>query len=353
MGKVTKIEWCHHTFNPWRGCSKVSPGCQACYADAQARRNPGVLGIWGAQGTRVVASESMWREPIRWNAEAAAAGERRRVFCASMCDVFEDWQGFMVNAAGHRLYRDGADWHTEGAPCPVLTMDDVRLRLFELIAMTPALDWLLLTKRPANILPALDRLRGMGLVASDHLPWDNVWLGTSVEDQQRADERIPELLKVPARVRFLSCEPLLGLVDLTAVQTSSQWPGKREPSKLDALRGFTYSRRKPFVLGGITEEKGEVPYVDLHDVGRIGWVIVGGESGPQARFCDVDWVRSLVRQCQAAAVPVFVKQLGARPVSSEPKEAQALVRCVDDPKGGEPSEWPEDLRVREVPEVQL
>lgn len=90
MGVNTKIEWTTHTFNPWRGCTRISEGCRFCYAETLSRRNPAVLGVWGDEGTRVVASESMWRQPIKWDREAAAAGERRRVFCASLADAFED-----------------------------------------------------------------------------------------------------------------------------------------------------------------------------------------------------------------------------------------------------------------------
>src|SRR5689334_23137746 len=123
MSENSKIEWTHHTFNPWRGCARVSPGCEHCYAETWAKRNPAQFGTWGATGTRVVASDAMWREPLKWDRKAAAAGERHRVFCASLADVGEDRLDLMVP----------------------------RRRLCELIVDTPNLDWLLLTKRPENL----------------------------------------------------------------------------------------------------------------------------------------------------------------------------------------------------------
>lgn len=182
-------------FNPWRGCTKVSRGCANCYAEAGSKRNPAVLGVWGDAGTRVIASESYWRLPLKWDRQAAKAGERRRVFCASLADVFEDR--------------------------PELVSP--RQRLFRLIGDTPYLDWLLLTKRPENVLrmthdewcPPVPGHVSQNAGDGHSWKWpSNVWLGVSVEDQQRADERIPILLQTPAAVRFLSCEPLLGPLDL-------------------------------------------------------------------------------------------------------------------------------------------
>ena len=272
MGKNTKIEWTTHTFNPWRGCTKVSPACAHCYAEGQAKRNPTMFGIWGDGGTRVVASEAKWKEPVDWNKEAEGASERPRVFCASIADVFEDWRGTMRTGVGETLYRVDLDrWPGSGGaitwePNPLikigldrrmLTMDDVRARLFDWIRATPNLDWLLLTKRPENMLR---------MVPDDwQKAWpSNVWAGTTVENQEYADKRIVDLLKVPARVRFLSCEPLLGVVDLTAV-----------------LRA-----------------------------GGIHWVIVGGESGGKARPMHPHWARALRQQCNNARVPFLFKQWG-------------------------------------------
>jgi protein gp37 len=173
MAEHTTIAWTDHTFNPWRGCTKVSPGCANCYAEIMSRRSPAVLGEWGPSGTRAVAAESGWRKPLRWDRKAAAAGTRRRVFCASLADVFEDRPEL-------------------AAP---------RRRLFDLVRRTPHLDWLLLTKRPEKVAPCLPDGWGAG--------WPNVWLGVSVENADYV-YRADVLRTVPAVVRFVSYEPALG-----------------------------------------------------------------------------------------------------------------------------------------------
>ena len=186
--------------------------------------------LWGTESPRRFFSDSHWREPLIWNEEARASGVRQRVFCASMADVFE-----------HR-----ADLKPQ------------RIRLWKLIDNTPNLDWLLLTKRPQNI----------ARIAPWGANWPaNVWLGTSVENQALAEKRLPFLLKNPAVVRFLSCEPLLGSVDLR------QWFQRN---------GF-YS---------------------------IDWVIVGGESGGSSRPMHPDWVTSLLHQCHDFEVPFHFKHWG-------------------------------------------
>lgn len=286
MGKDTKISWATHTFNPWRGCSKISEGCRNCYAEAFSGRNPSVLGVWGPNGTRVVAADAAWKEPLKWNRAAKEAGERHRVFCASLADVFEDWQGPMIDSGGQPI-NDADGWYSPLVERRPLTMQDVRRRLFELIDSTPNLDWLLVTKRPENItrmMPAkfeYDHAASCELAASVETPVvrHNVWIGTSVENQQAADERIPHLLKVSARVRFLSCEPLLGPVNLI---DQSWWDCR-----------YTHS----FYPTGMFRRP-------------IDWVIVGGESGRNARPMHPDWARSLRDQCQAAGVAFHFKQHG-------------------------------------------
>jgi protein gp37 len=183
VGENSAIEWTHHTFNPWRGCARVSEGCRHCYAETLSKRNPKVLGTWGVDGARVMAAESYWRLPVKWNAEAAAVGERRRVFCASLADVFEDRPDLV----------------------------DARGRLWRLIHDTPQLDWLLLTKRPENV-----------TVMAPGWFWcwpANAWLGTTVENRD-ALRRIDHVRDSGAPVVFLSIEPLLedlGPVDLRGV----------------------------------------------------------------------------------------------------------------------------------------
>ena len=237
MGERTEIAWTDHTFNPWIGCARVSPGCQHCYAETLTKRTG--MAVWGVKGTRNVTSDAYWRQPLKWDRAAAAAGRPALVFCASLADVFEDRPD----------------------------LDEPRRRLFDLIEQTPHLVWQMLTKRPEHAF-RLAWLAGW----RDVWP-ENVWIGTTVEDQQRCDERLPALIEIPARVRFLSCEPLLGAVDLT-------------------------------------------PWISHWHSGFVHWVIVGGESGPGHRPLDVDHARSLVEQCEAAAVPVFFKQVGGpRPTS--------------------------------------
>lgn len=206
MGQDSGISWTHHTANFWRGCTKVSAGCASCYAETLSHRNPSTLGIWGPSGTRAIAAESYWQQPLKWDRLAAHAGERHRVFCASLADVFE-----------------GDDTMPEDAVMPVRR---ARLRLFDTIRRTPNLDWLLLTKRPQNIMPLIERAAldcpEPGETCEMLNCWlrgkspESVWLGCSVENQQCADERIPHLLKCPAKIRFLSCEPLLQNIDLSA-----------------------------------------------------------------------------------------------------------------------------------------
>lgn len=227
MGEHTEIGWTDHTFNPWIGCARVSAGCLHCYAETLTKRTG--MAVWGVDGTRTRTSVAYWGQPLRWNRQAEAAGVPALVFCASLADVFEDRPD----------------------------LEEPRSDLFDLIDRTPHLIWQLLTKRPQNIAPMTPYRWRHGLPP-------NVWVGTTVEDQRAADERVPVLREVPAVVRFLSCEPLLGPID-------------------------------------------------LHDyLSRAGtdWVIVGGESGAGFRAMDVDHARSLRDQCRLWGVPLFFKQVG-------------------------------------------
>ncbi len=276
MGANTNIEWADHTFNPWRGCTKVGLGCANCYAEKLSHRNPGTLGVWGPKGKRPIAAEAYWLQPLQWNKIAKESGEKHRVFCASLADVFEG---------------------PETMPAEyVEQIDAARDRLWSLIEETPNLIWLLLTKRPQNILKIWHQHdepdgAGGGYIRT----WqENVWVGTSVEDQKTADLRIPELLKVPAAKRFLSVEPLLGPVWL---QKSDQDFNDRWAHEW--LTGKKILEDCDGRWSKITNE-------------RIDWVIVGGESGKNARPMDPDWVRLIRGQCQSAGVPFFFKQWGGR-----------------------------------------
>jgi protein gp37 len=236
MSANSKIEWTHHTFNPWWGCVKVSDGCKNCYAERDSKRYG--LQVWGQTADRKFFGDKHWAEPLKWDGAAEKAGQRHRVFSASFADVFEDR--------------------------PDLNLP--RVRLFQTILHTPHLDWLLVTKRPENLTKMLPWCLD-NITDAERAPWPNVWLLTSVENQEAADQRIPELLKAPAVVHGLSCEPLLGPVEL----------------------------REDFLLRPRSSQR---------------WVIVGGESGPNARPMHPDWPRALRDQCQDNDVPFFFKQWG-------------------------------------------
>lgn len=227
MGEATSITWTHHTFNPWWGCTKVSEGCKNCYAESFSKRAG--HGIWGPEAPRRFFGEKHWMEPLRWNEAAIQDGQRRRVFCASMADVFEDRPDLLES----------------------------RRRLFGLIRSTRALDWLLLTKRPENLETMLPKDWGGG--------YSNVWLGVSAENQERYNQRVPLLCRIPSRVSFVSYEPALGPLNIR--QT---WPYMPD------------------------------------------WLICGGESGNQRRPFDLDWARQVRDDCADANVAFFYKQPGAR-----------------------------------------
>jgi protein gp37 len=246
VGASTAIAWTDHTFNPWWGCVNVSPGCDHCYAEAFAKR----VGqdVWGKDGARRFFGDKHWAEPLKWEG---------RVFCASMADVFE---------MNH-------------------TLDVERERLWRLIDATPHLTWQLLTKRPENV----ERIAPTTWLND----WpENVWLGTTVEDQTRANLRVPRLLAVEGvKVRFLSCEPLIGPVTFRW----AKWVPWRGGNHLDGLKG-------------------------------ISWVIVGGESGAGHRPLSLDWARTIRDECAEANVPLFFKQVGGRTPTSGGDELDGIVQ---------------------------
>lgn len=273
MAENSGISWTDHTFNPWMGCTKVSPACKHCYAERDMDHRYAKV-AWGPNGTRVLTSETNWKKPLKWNRQAAGGGSRARVFCASLADVFEDWNGPIVNNGTPVTVADDGSL-IRNPDCPFghreATMDDVRRQLFALIDATPNLDWLLLTKRPENILRMWNEPTNNAL-SPFPMKRSNVWLGTSVENQEYADKRIPELLKCRdiSPVLFLSCEPLVGPVEL-----SVPWDGEQALPTL-----------------------------------QVDWVIAGGESGPDARPAHPDWFRSIRDQCDEADVPFHFKQWG-------------------------------------------
>lgn len=257
MGRETGISWTNHTFNPWRGCDEVSEACDDCYAKRMAKRTPQMLGQWGDMaegGTRVVAVDKTWNDPLRWDADAFKSRERRRVFCCSIADVFEEWQGPMTDKDNSIIYK--------GNKLP-LTMEDCRQRLFAMIQKTTWLNWLLLTKRPEH------QKRWLEEFYRDNKPLlTNVWAGTTVELQDYAS-RLDTLLETNAVRLWVSVEPLLGPITL------EKWLA----------------------------------------TGLLDWVIVGGEaSGPgstrRARVMKAKWVDALFEECQKYGVAFFFKQWG-------------------------------------------
>lgn len=257
MANETNIEWADSTFNPWIGCTKVSPACDHCYAENLMDKRMHTV-QWGSGQPRKRTSVKNWQEPLRWEREHAdffaKNGRRRRVFCASLADVFD-----------------------KEVP------EQWRADLFHLIQQTQNLDWLLLTKRIGNVEKmVMDALQEIFLMSNKEPPtWplQNVWIGATICNQLEANRDIPKLLRMPATVRFLSIEPLLESIDLRHALCIDK---RSENSDWESGGGKT----------------------------KINWVIVGGESGAKARPMHPDWVRSLRDQCKAAGVPFLFKQWG-------------------------------------------
>ena len=295
MAENTKIEWTDATWNPMAGCSIVSPGCHKCYAMRTAYRLE-AMGQEKYQGTTEKENgRILWTGKINLDEKALSIPLKKKKpttwFVNSMSDLFHE-------------------------DVPFEFVDKV----FAVMALCPQHTFQVLTKRPERMAEYLSTAmcRIAGVLDSEFKlgpfpngivwPKRNIWLGTSVEDQQRADERIPHLLRCPATVRFLSCEPLLGPIDLL------------------------------------------LSAPELDDIGcGIDWVIAGGESGPGARRCDIENIRFIVRQCRDASVPCFVKQVGSNSFMG----VKGFGPTIKHPKGGEISEWPEDIRVREMPHVAV
>ena len=385
MAENSKIEWTTHTFNPWMGCTKVHAGCTNCYAEELMDNRYGKV-AWGPNGTRVKTADSNWRKPLQWNRAAWKAGERHRVFCASLSDVFEDWRGPIVDSKGLAIYQcdscvnvdgspfrhavpleDAIQMHGCGESMRLATMDDLRADLFRLIDTTPHIDWLLLTKRPEAVCWMWPEASGDVLASNierdQREGWcanyrPNVWIGTSVSDQATADKAIPELLtcRYLTPCLFLSVEPLVGPVDLTPYLGGRSYR---------CQCGFHATETELIFSGGDNYRCAECG--QRCEIGATAdWTIVGGESGHGARPCDVEWVRSIVAQCKASDVPCFVKQLGLQAFDSECEDiGQFDGSCghslgsqdnlhylrFTDKKGGDIDEFPDALRVRQFPQI--
>jgi protein gp37 len=329
----TEIQWTDETWNPVTGCSKVSPGCAHCYAERVAIR------LWPTQYppvfpgmpddifehrprvfTDVQCHEDRLDAPLRWK-------KPRKVFVNSMSDLFHEDvpdafidKVFAVMALAQHTFQ-------------ILTKRAERMRAYMLSRAKSAQPW----KDAARTVGYALEFEGVSLV---RFPLQNVWLGVSVENQHFADERIPLLLQTPAAVRFISAEPLLGPLDLRRIKVSAEYA-----VTYDALTGCHNSESGPQIRTG----------------NRLDWVIPGGESGFGARPTDIAWIRLLVQQCQAAGTAVFVKQLGAAPIdgsrghrycANERHATKCNAVVLRDRKGGDMAEWPENLRVREMPALR-
>ena len=331
---MSKIEWTNETWNPTVGCNKVSPGCQNCYAIKDQYRmaknpNPKISkissGLTEKRGNRlewtgqVKFLRERLEQPLHWR-------KPRMIFVNSQSDLFHE------------------------------TIADEQLdQIFAVMALTPQHTYQVLTKRPERMAKYMNwcerRHKANGKPISfcrvdaveEHMaefshavidvwPLPNVWLGVTVENQQAVNERIPFLLQTPAAIRFLSCEPLLEKVDL----------------------------EKAFAVIDVNGEPFG-PVCDPDGSDNIGWVIAGGESGHSARFCDIDWIQSIVDQCNDFDVPCFVKQLGSNPVTQKEWAVinGAPLNMVGSKyslpnitgKGGNPDEWPASLRIRQFPKA--
>lgn len=318
-------------------CEHASPGCLNCYSEMNNGRclpSNGTGLPFDRRARDLVdmfVDQRILEQPLKWKTG-------RKIFVCSQTDLFGEF-----------------------------VPDDLIDRVFAVMALSRRHTYQILTKRPARMLGYLRELNWDRLIATCNLsalgtehgpgayslssiagqsmkarfvageksaysalpkpPLPNVWLGVSVEDQERADERIPLLLQTPAAVRFLSVEPLLGPVDLTAYT---------EIGPLSYLKRHTINDSEP-------------------PTNRIDWVITGGESGPKARPFDVEWARAILRQCKAAGVQAFFKQMGSDPVESymeRPDQTIPSIRELSfkDRSGADPAEWPSDLNVQQFPE---
>lgn len=358
---ATSIEWTEKTWNPLAGCSIASPGCHHCYAATMAHR----LAAMGQEkyvGTTEKKNGHVhWTGKITLDEESLGIPLRVRKptmwFVNSMSDIFHEkvpfdfvdkvfavmgmckrhtFQVLTKRADRMRRYFEERSWND--------VIVGILQEFDSLPLKAPAPEWMSWFQTQYRVTEQ-ESARGTEWPGRLPLAWPlpNVWLGCSVEDQARADERIPFLLQTPAAIRFLSVEPLLGPVDL------GKW--------------FEDCRRAPAGSGmeGIrTGFKNISPDLGYHAWPPcLDWVIVGGESGHGARPCALEWIRSLVRQCKEAKTACFVKQLGSNPYQFDPKYGtrdicgDMLVSAVHqfNRKGGSIEEFPADLRVREFPKI--
>jgi protein gp37 len=343
MSEQTKISWCDSTINFWRGCTKVSPGCANCYAETLVTTR--LQGEWG---------KGKPRQHGKGAVKDALAFNRKPFICESCGEGFsqecqhdnadgknKNWTNCCVvnpKFDRRRIFSLSlGDWLDEEVPIEWLA------EMLDTIRQCRDVTWILCSKRPhlfntrIELAQDYDFDHGKRELCGWLRDWrkgdlipPNIILLTSVENQAMADKRIPELLKIPSVCRGLSLEPLLGPVDLS-----------------------------PFLIGNgfpiHVSAAGKAIYAPGDGI-PIQWIIIGGESGPKARPCNVDWIRALVRQGRAAGVATFVKQMGANPVVTMTEANRHGpppddFRTFTDKKGGDPAEWPIDLRIQEFPKL--
>lgn len=305
----TSIEWTDATWNPVRGCSRVSEGCRNCYAEKIASRfskTGDKFHGFAADGKwtgRVELIPEKLEEPLRWK-------KPRRVFVNSMSDLFHE----------------------------SLPFEDIE-RVFDVMTEAGTHTFQVLTKRPNRMVEFISWYERRNSDDSVGMHWHagnikNIWLGTSVEDQKTADERIPLLLQTPAAVRFVSYEPALGPVNFREIAL---------PIELSLSR----VNPSPPHINALTTHDDDHFY---NDHAALDWIIIGGESGPGARPFDLAWARSTIVQCREAGVSCFVKQLGSYPILDTRYIRPGETRRLRDRKGGDWEEWPADIRIREFPD---
>lgn len=370
---TTSIEWTDVTWNPTVGCSRVSEGCTRCYAEKVAHRGMSpqhrgltVLGKTGIRWLGVVRFlPERLDEPLRWR-------KPRRVFVNSMSDLFHEKLTNEQIAAVFGVMA-AAPRHT----FQVLTKRPERMRAWfawaggEIGSLRSDILWRM--RRAAIMASPAPAHRALGNpdVHAGGIDWPlpNVWIGVSVEDQATADERIPILLETPAAIRWVSYEPALGPVDFErwiAPHTCCSGCGEVAegdhdlcPSCLEdnAITTWGADQLERWESGERYAANDGAGHDDLERGPPLDWIVVGGESGPGARPFDIAWARSVIDQCHAANVPAFCKQLGSKPFYRSPiaptaPEDDRLDVVLEDRKGGDMSEWDEDLRVRRFPEVR-
>lgn len=304
----SKIGWCDFTFNTWRGCHKRSPGCQHCYAETLAKRAPKTLGTWGPNQPRVLAAKAMLASPHGWNrftmmecplcsrAHPCKTGETPKE-CESGCEGsrFRDLAaGFWIARRPRVFSASMSDIGDEKVP------DEWRNLLFNIVEQTPRLDWMLLTKEPENLhryLIDLARRKQMTPKAMLASPLRHVWIGVSAENQEMWDRRVKALASIPASIRFVSCEPLLGPINTIELGLLSTAPN---------------------------------------------WIITGGESGRGARPCEEAWQHQIALNSKGWGAWVYQKQLGSHGRNPE----------LNDLKGEKALSWKKPP-IREHPKTGL